>query len=487
MPASLNSPLPREICDRARVARDRRFDGRFFTGVVTTGIYCRPVCPVVPARSGNVRFFVSAAAAEQDGFRPCLRCRPEAAPGSPAWRGSGATVSRALALISQGLLDERPMPDLAARLGVGARHLTRLFRKHCGAPPGVVARSRRVQIAKRLLDETGLSMVDVAFASGFASLRRFNAAFRETYGRPPSALRRRRPSRTGSAAISLRLYYRPPYDWPLMLGLLSLEAVPGVEYVSGTEYCRTVSVGNVAGWLAVVPADGESALSVSLHLPAYDRLGAVIDRAQTMLDLTADPKQIDGVTAICLRQGMARARLPGLRLPGSWDGFEIAVRAVVEKDVGTGRASAVMETLVQRLGRPVIFAARPGLTRVFPDPQGLVDAPLRSCGLSARGKSELRRLARAVAQGRIRFDASMAFSALVAALVDEAGLERPAAEWIGMRALAEPDADLVGRFPLRPRQRVWWRAPATQSTLRPWRSYAALLLWLSNRRGVRSA
>jgi AraC family transcriptional regulator, regulatory protein of adaptative response / DNA-3-methyladenine glycosylase II len=471
---------PEEVCDRARLARDRRFDGRFFTGVRTTGIYCRPVCPVVPARSRNVRFFISAPAAELAGFRPCLRCRPETAPGSPAWRGSGATVSRALALINRGLLDERRLPDFAAAVGVGARHLTRLFVKHCGAPPGVLARCRRLQTAKRLLDETDLSMTQVAFASGFASLRRFNGAFLETYGWPPSRLRRRPHPRGAGDVISLRLHFRPPYDWPLTLGLLTLEAVPGVERVAGVEYCRTLSVGEATGWLAVAPLRGEHALSLSLWLPDHSGLGAVIARAQAMLDMSADPARIEAAMTACLRAGVAAGRLSGLRLPGAWDGFEIALRAMIERDVGRERTGGVMSTLVARLGRPVTFASRPELTRVFPAPRRFAKVSLRSCGLSAQGERGVHRLARAVAENRIRFDGSMAFGALAAALV-AAGLDRAAAEWVGMRSVAEPDADLADRLPLNSAQRAWWRIPATQTTLRPWRSYAALLLWLSSR------
>ena len=478
--------LPSEaICDRARLARDRRFDGRFFTGVRTTGIYCRPVCPVVPARSRNVRFFISAPAAELAGFRPCLRCRPETAPGSPAWRGAGATVSRALALINRGLLDERRLPAFAAAMGVGARHLTRLFVKHCGAPPGVLARNRRVQTAKRLLDETDLSMTQVAFASGFASLRRFNAAFREAYGWPPSRLRRRPNPRRAGDVISLRLYYRPPYDWPLTLRLLALEAVPGVEHVTSAEYGRTLSVGDVTGWLAVTPIRGESALSLSLWLPDHAGLGAVIARAQTMLDLTADPAQIAEAMAACIRARLAGRRLAGLRLPGSWDGFEIALRAVVEGDVGPERAGVAMSALVEHLGRPVAIPARPELTRAFPRAERLVRASLRGFGLSARGERGVRRLAGAVAEERIRFDGGMPFDELVAALVSEGGLDRAAAGWVGMRSVAESDADLADRLPLSPRQRAWWRTPATQAALRPWRSYAALLLWLSREAGTR--
>lgn len=354
-----------------------------------------------------------------------------------------------------------------------------LFVKHCGAPPGVLARNRRVQTAKRLLDETDLSVTQVAFASGFASLRRFNAAFREAYGWPPSRLRRRPSPRHVGDVISLRLNYRPPYDWRLMLRMLALEAVPGVERVTGAEYCRTVSLGDVTGWLAVTPIRGESALSLSLWLPDHSGLGAVIARAQTMLDLTADPAQIAKAMAVCIRARRVSRRLSGLRLPGSWDGFEIALRAVVQRDVGPERACAAMSMLVEHVGRPVAIAARPELTRVFPGPERLVSASLRGVGLSPPSVLAVRRLAGAAVEGRIRFDGGMAFDELVAALVSEGGLDRSAAGWVGMRSVAEPDADLADRLPLSPRQRAWWRTPATQATLRPWRSYAALSLCLA--------
>ena len=304
------------------MARDRRFDGRFFTGVLTTKIYCRPICPVRPARSANVRFYPSAPAAELAGFRPCLRCRPEAAPGSPAWRGSSTSVSRGLALIDRGFLDDHGLAELAAALGMGPRHLTRLFVQHCGAAPGAVARTRRVQVAKRLLDETALRMTDVALAAGFASVRRFNEVFRATYRRCPSHVRRRRAAAVDSAGgIALRLYYRPPYDWPVMLGFLSAQALPGVECVSGDEYRRTISLGAAQGWLAVRPARDEPALRVVLHLSEYSRLKPAIDRLHTLFDLRADPVSIGRALAPLLRR--SGARIP--RLPGAWDGFEVAV------------------------------------------------------------------------------------------------------------------------------------------------------------------
>jgi AraC family transcriptional regulator of adaptative response / DNA-3-methyladenine glycosylase II len=475
---------PAEICDRARVARDRRFDGRFFTGVVTTRIYCRPVCPVTPARSQNVRFFATAAAAEAAGFRPCLRCRPESAPGSPAWQGSGASVSRALALIDRGFLDEHRLPDLAAVLGIGARHVTRLFLRHCGASPGVLARSRRVQMAKRLLDETTLPMTQIAFASGFDSLRRFNSAFRETYGRSPSDLRRRGRAEMRGEAISLRLCFRPPYDWPLMLRLRSSEAIPGVECVAGGTYRRTLSIAGVSGWLAVRAVAGHAALDVSLSLESHGQLRAAIERVQTMFDLAADPSQIGRVLATCRRRGMVAAALPGIRLPGAWSGVETGTRALVERRVGADATTPVMGALVEGLGRPVSFRDQPGLSRLFPDAEQLGRVPLRLSGLSSRGEAEVRRFARAVAEGRIRFDASEPFARLARSLVEEGGLDRADAEWVAARTLGEPDADFAQRLALSDRERAWWRDATTQRALRPWRSYAALVLCLSRGRGA---
>jgi AraC family transcriptional regulator of adaptative response / DNA-3-methyladenine glycosylase II len=457
------------------LARDRRFDGRFFTGVLTTKIYCRPVCPVRPARSANVRFFPSAATAELAGFRPCLRCRPEAAPGSPAWNGSSATVSRGLALIERGFLDEHDLGELASVLGMGPRHLTRLFVQHCGAAPGAVGRTRRVQVAKRLLDQTGLRMTDVALAAGFASVRRFNSVFRATYGRSPSQIRRPSAPASGpTGAIALRLYYRPPYDWPAMLGFLEAEALPGVECVSGEEYRRTISLGGAQGWLSVRPARDEPALHVVLHLSEYSRLKSAIDRLHTLFDLRADPASIQRALAPLLPR--PREPLRGLRLPGAWDGFETAVRAVVSRASGDNGARDPLGALTERFGRRILVEHTSGLSRLFPSPEALSGAPLSECGLPAPVAATVQRLAGGVAGGRIALGPDVGFARLVESLVAEAGLARDAAEWIGMRTLGEPDADVADWLQLSGRVRAWWRARRTQQALRPWRSYAALVL-----------
>ena len=330
--------LDREICDRARVARDSRFDGRFVSGVLTTRIYCRPVCPVRPARSANVIFFPTAAAAETAGFRPCLRCRPEAAPGSAAWRGTAATVSRALRLIDQGALDEGHVVDLAAALGVGARHLTRLFLEHVGAPPTATARTRRVQLAKMLLTESRLPMTEVAFAAGFRSVRRFNAVFHQTYRRPPSSIRRADPAAIDGGGLTLRLAYCPPLGWAGTARRLAAECTPGVEDVGPGGYRRTVAIDGRAGWLSVRPVAGLSQVELRLQLPDYQPHGGL---------------------------GMLRSRLRAVRLPGAWDGFEIAVHRVLRRRVGAAGARDAAGRLARALGRPLAPCPPAGPTAFF--------------------------------------------------------------------------------------------------------------------------
>ena len=255
-----------DACERVRMARDARFDGRFFIGITSTRIYCRPICPAPHAKPKNVKYFPTAAAAAEAGFRPCLRCRPEAAPGTPAWLGTSVTVRRGLNLINQGALDTESVEELATRLGIGPRHLHRLFIQHLGASPLAVAQTRRLHFAKRLIDDTRLPMTDIALASGFGSLRRFNDAFHQTYGRAPRDMRRdQRKAAPQSDALSLKLAYRPPYDWNAIREFLATRALPGVERVTADSYARTVEVNGATGWFEVRPVPGADALELSVH------------------------------------------------------------------------------------------------------------------------------------------------------------------------------------------------------------------------------
>jgi AraC family transcriptional regulator, regulatory protein of adaptative response / DNA-3-methyladenine glycosylase II len=406
--------LDREVCDRARLARDARLDGRFFTGVVTTGVYCRPICPVRPAGSQNVRFFPSAAAAEWAGFRPCLRCRPEAAPGTPAWQGSASVVSRGLGLINRGFLDEHSSADLAAVLGVGTRQLTRLFTKYLGATPGAVARTRRVQMAKRLLDETTVSVTEIAFAAGFSSIRRFNAVFAETYGWPPSQIRRSSPVEASRAAtIRIRLAYRRPFHWPTFAALLAGEAIPGVEAADECAYRRTISVDGRDGWFEVSPTPGADCLALTLCLPGYAKLRSVVERVRALFDLNADPARIGAQLAHHPHAAPLLAEASDLRLPGAWDGFELAIRTLVVNDVGHADATPIMRRLVADYGVHLASPPQVGPDLIFPTAGCLAEASLSDYGLSCQTVNSVRRLARAVRNGKICFSPTQTFEDLV--------------------------------------------------------------------------
>ena len=347
-----------KACERARLSYDARFDGRFFIGVVTTGIYCRPICPTPHAKSSNVKYFPTAAAAAEAGFRPCLRCRPEAAPGTPAWLGTSVTVRRGLKLINEGALDTQSVEQLASRLGIGPRHLHRLFIQHLGASPMAVAQTRRLHFAKRLIDDTNLAMTDIALASGFGSLRRFNDVFHQTYGKAPRELRReRRRDVPDGDILSLKLAYRPPYNWDAIREFLATRALPGVERVTADSYARTVQVGENSGWFEVQPVAGTNTLQLSLHGLGPGSLFSVVQRVRHMFDLVADPEDVritlksDDLLAPLLR------RSPGLRVPGAWCPFELSVRAVLGQQVSVAAARTFAARIVAAHGSAQIGRA----------------------------------------------------------------------------------------------------------------------------------
>ncbi|HEV2526930.1 MAG TPA: AlkA N-terminal domain-containing protein [Thermomicrobiales bacterium] len=325
---------------RAYRTRDPRFDGRVFAGVRTTGIYCRPVCPArLPLRE-NMTFFPTAAAAQSAGYRPCLRCRPEASPDLAGWRGTSPVVARALALIDEGLLEDAAIEDLAARVGVSDRQLRRLFREYLGATPVTVAQNRRILLARQLIGQTDLGMADIAMASGFGSVRRFNETFRQLFGRPPGELRRHRApvaatETTPGTDLTVTLPYRPPYDWPGMLARLGRTMIPGLEAIDGDGYLRAVRFGDTAGAIIVRPAPGRrrgDGLQLTVAVPRLDVLPRLIARTRRLLDLPADPDAIGA--ALSEDQALAPliAARPGLRVPGMWDPFERAVRTTLGDD-----------------------------------------------------------------------------------------------------------------------------------------------------------
>ncbi len=470
------------IFERARLSRDPRFDGQFFVAVTTTGIYCRPICPANLPSSANVRFFPTAAAAAEAGYRPCLRCRPECAPGTPAWSGTSTTVQRGLRLIAEGALDAGGVEALAGRLGVTSRHLRRLFTRHLGASPLVVAHTQRLHFAKTLIDQTSLPMRDIAVAAGFGSTRRFNETFRNTYGRTPRELRRRRAGEAAADALTVRVPYRKPYDFAALLAFLAARATPGVERVAGRRYLRTLTVAGKHGIIDVTEGDGS--LTLQLHGIETTSLVAVVQQVRDLFDVNAPIADIHAVLEGDGYIGRRLARYPGVRVPGCCDGFELTVRAILGQQVSVAAATTMAGRIAQRYGEPIdvpVEGVRKVPNRLFPRPQRLRRARLESAGLTSARAATIRAVAAAAAEGRLRFDGAQDPAEFTARLLSVKGIGDWTAQYVAMRALKNPDAfpaaDLgllraFGGERLRPgdlaRRAENWR---------PWRAYAAMLLW----------
>jgi len=471
--------------EQARQARDPHFDGRVFIGVLTTGIYCRPVCPVRLPRKENIRLFNSAAAAAEAGFRPCLRCRPESSPGTPAWLGSSHTVSRALQLISSGALNEGSVEQLAARLGIGARQLTRLFRQHLGVTPLAVASTQRLHFAKKLINETSLPMADVCFAAGYSSVRRFNATFNSVYGRAPLALRRQQVDRPHPAAddgLILRLHWRPPFDWPAMLGYLALRAIPGVERVTEHSYARTFMMEGVAGDFSVRFQPGCRDLVLTVRCSQTRLLQKIVERVKIMFDLNAASAEVDAWLAQDARLRPLVAATPGIRVPVAWNGFEVAVRAIVGQQVSVKGATTLVSRLAQACGMPY-HGDDQGLSLVFPTPEQVLAQPLQSLGITTRRVAAIHAVAQALLDGELRFDGSMTTDEFVEAVTRIPGIGPWTAQYIALRALNDPDAfphaDLVLLRAAAGEGEVLTPAQLLDrsSAWRPWRAYSVMLLW----------
>jgi AraC family transcriptional regulator, regulatory protein of adaptative response / DNA-3-methyladenine glycosylase II len=478
--------MDRIACYRAISTRDARFDGRLFVGVRTTGVYCRPICPARTPKFENTSFYASAPAAQEAGFRPCLRCRPETSPDLAFWRGTSNTVSRALALIEAGGLDEADVEGLANRLGVGARQLRRLFHQHVGASPVAVAQTRRILLAKQLIHETSLPMAEVALASGFNSVRRFNEIFLQMFGRPPATLRRIRdriPREAGS--LSVRLAYRPPYDWDAMLSFLGLRAIPGVEVISGDIYQRSIAIGGDVGAISVAPAD-KNRVDVSVRFPNMAALPQIIARVRRVFDLAADPDTIGAHLALDPVLAPLVAARPGLRVPGAWDGFELAVRAIFGQQITVPAATKLLGRLVAAHGAPLPVATREieGVSHVFPSPVRLVRADIAALGMPKARAMAVTSLAQAIAADPSIFSRGASLEQAIAKLRTLPGIGEWTAQYIAMRELREPDA-----FPaadiglLRAMAAADGQRPSPAQLLaraerwRPWRAYAALHLW----------
>lgn len=480
----------RDICYRALQSRDPRFDGLIFVGVTSTGIYCRPICPARTAKFENCRFFSSAAAAQEAGFRPCLRCRPETAPALASWRGTSNTVSRALALIAEGALDGdgASVEALAERLGVGERHLRRLFVQHLGASPIAVAQTRRVLFAKQLIHETHMPMTEVALAAGFGSLRRFNETFRDLFHRPPSALRRKTSLNAVSpeAGVTLRLRYRPPYDWDSMVGYLRARAIPGLEVVEKGSYLRTVQMDGFTGSVEVTHLPQRQSLRVTIRFPKVQSLPAIVARVRRLFDVGADIETIDAHLSADPVLAPLVAQRPGLRAPGGWDGFELAVRAILGQQVSVAAAKRIAEQLVANHGKRVSrdYVSDRRLTHVFPEAKRLTLAKSIEAGMPAARRSSLQELAKAAAEDPNLFQPFGTIDEAITRLRKIRGVGEWTAQYIALRALREMDAFPAADVGLLRGAEVVDGVRSTAPSLlirseswRPWRAYAAQHLW----------
>ncbi|HUN49425.1 MAG TPA: AlkA N-terminal domain-containing protein [Stellaceae bacterium] len=484
--------LDPRACYRALETRDARFDGRIFVGVTSTGIYCRPICPARTPRFENCRFYPSAAAAQEAGFRPCLRCRPETAPELGAWRGTSNTVSRALALIAEGALDGdgASVDGLAGRLGVGERQLRRLFKRHLGASPIAVAQTRRVLFAKQLIHETGLTMAEIALAAGFGSIRRFNETFRQLFQRPPSALRRRSLAGAGESGVTVRLRYRPPYDWPAMLSFLRARAIEGVERVEGGRYRRTIHQDGLMGTVEVSHLPERQCLAATIRVPSVRVLAAVVARIRRVFDLDADVAVIGAHLAQDPLLAPLIAERPGLRAPGGWDGFELAVRAVLGQQVSVAAARRLAGKLVRLCGSALPAGqqgADPALAFGFPSADQVAAADLASLGMPGARRAALLAVARAALADPTLFQPLDTVEATVTRLRSIPGIGDWTAHYIALRAVRETDAfpaSDVGLLRGAAGSRGARPTPAELRGLaepwRPWRAYAAQHLWAAD-------
>lgn len=471
--------------EQARQARDPHFDGRVFVGVVTTGIYCRPICPVRVPKKENVRLYSTAAGAAEAGFRPCLRCRPESSPGTPAWMGSSHTVSRALQLIARGAMHNGSVSALAGNLGIGARQLSRLFQQHLGVTPIAVANTQRLHFAKKLIDETDMPMTEICFAAGFASVRRFNAVFAQTYKRPPLALRKQRnsPHPSSGDGIQIRLTYRPPFDWRAMLAYLSTRSIPGVEKVEGNVYCRSIALGDAMGEIKIEFLPDVHAVLLTIYCAQTRNLYQIVERVRVMFDLKAVSTEIESfLSADPLLKTLIKKH-PGIRVPVAWDGFEVAVRAIVGQQVSVKGATTLVSRLALRCGSDYASSHCADLNCLFPTPAQILSNSLDGLGITTRRIAAIKAMAAAVESGELCFDGKMNSDEFVERSTQISGIGPWTAQYIALRALNDPDAfphaDLIllraaagpGKT-LTPKQLL-----EKSQKWRPWRAYVVMLLW----------
>ncbi|WIO74428.1 AlkA N-terminal domain-containing protein [Porticoccaceae bacterium LTM1] len=455
-------PLSTDRCSRARLSRDVRFDGLFFVAVKTTGIFCRPICPAPAPKESNVQYFSSALEASQAGFRPCLRCRPEAAPGSPAWRGTGTTLARAVRLIDEGAWCEQSLSEFSERLGVSDRYLRKLFQDELGLSPLRYLNFRRVLLAKQLLQQSSLAIGDIAIASGFGSVRRFNAAFNQLMGMAPREVRRSGGSdemKMGGEGALLFLCYRPPYDWSWLQRFLAQRAIEGLEQVTDDSYRRTIQIGNARGAFVVTHCAERHGFRVQLWLDRPELTAAAIAQVRRILDLDADRDTIANHLGNC--PALAPRVSKGLPLPGIWSPFEAGVRAILGQQVSVLAARQLVEKLVSELGEPLNDSER-----LFPAPGKVASSSLSFLRMPNSRRETLRDFAAYLANGGE--EDPNKWLALK-------GIGPWTVDYVRMR-MGDPDIWLASDLGVRKGLELLAGEPDPEQW-RPWSSYASLQMW----------
>ncbi|MDX1539523.1 DNA-3-methyladenine glycosylase 2 family protein [Arsukibacterium sp.] len=451
--------LTNAVCQQARLARDSRFDGLFFTAVKSTGIFCRPICPARAPAEQQVSYYFSAAAASLAGFRPCLRCRPDSAPGSAAWQGTQTTLHRALRLIDEGALQQHSQLQLASRLGITDRYLRKLFRQQMGLTPTQYALSQQVLFAKKLLHETQLPVTSIAYQAGFRSVRRFNDAFVRQLQLNPSAIRRH-TVKTSGTGLQLELNYRPPLAWDQMLAFWQARTLNGIDWVEGERYGRTFSYLQQPGWFEIAPKTSHS-LALTLHWPGSHGLRALIQQLRRLLDLDANLLQIEQQLAV--NPLFSNRLISGLRIPGLWNNWEAGVRAILGQQVSVAGARTQLNRLVQALGTEI-----GGDKKLFPSPQAVLGSELQMIKVPALRRQTLRDLAAFVLAEP---DASPE------RWLSIKGIGPWTVNYARMRGQSDSDIWLAGDLGIQKALARNQYTAADNASLAPWRSYATFQLW----------
>lgn len=474
--------LDPDHCYAAVSSRDRRFDGRFVTAVRTTGIYCRPSCPAITPKRKNVEFFLTAATAQQHGFRACKRCRPDASPGSPDWNSRQDLVGRAMRLIGDGMVEREGVSGLARRLNYSERHLNRLLTEELGAGPLAIARANRAHTARILIETTSIPLTDVAFAAGFGSVRQFNETINEVFASSPSALRAattssRNPNSTPNpTAVDLRLPTRQPFAGGAVLEFLGIRAIAGIEAWDGTTYKRSLRL--PAGHGVVELTAQDDYIAARVRLSAWSDLAVAVQRIRRLIDLDNDPEAVDAALSRDARLRALVRRNPGRRAPGSVDPFETCVRAIVGQQVSVSGARTVAGRIVAAVGSDLRIEDE-HLTHVFPSPDSLADAADESFSMPTARRDTIRRLASAVADGSVELHAGVEPDETRAQLLALKGIGPWTADYVVMRGLGHPDTFLSTDLGVRHALDALGLALEDSTAWAPWRSYAVHHLWAS--------